>query len=67
MSDPRNEIEKFMKNLNSQLEEDKATREKYNDPNHKRETYVKLEFSLPVLQAMLLCKLIVEMEKKEGG
>jgi len=59
----KTEIEKFMGNLNSQMEEDKANREKFSDPNHKRETFVKLEFHLPVLQSLILLKFISEMEQ----
>lgn len=61
------QFSKFLTNLNSELEEDKATREKYAKQPFKRETYVKLEFSLPILQALILCKLVNDMEKKGGG
>lgn len=63
--DPSKEFLKYVTNLNSMLEEEKATKEKYMKPG-KRETHVKLEFRLPVLQAMILLKLITEMENKDG-
>jgi len=62
--DPSNEFLKYVGNLNSLLEEEKATKEKYLKQPFKRETYVKLEFNLPILQALILIKLINEMEKK---
>jgi len=60
---PSEEFLKYMTNLNSMLEEEKATREKYTIDPSKRETIIRLHFALPPLQAQILCKLITEMEK----
>jgi len=63
---PEKQLMKFLQNINSEMEEDKSTREKYAKEPFKRETFVKLEFHLPILQALVLCKLITEMENESN-
>jgi len=58
----KNEFEKYLKNINSELEEQKAERQKSLGPFEKH-TYIELNFHLPPRKATVLCTFVQYLDE----